>query len=108
MFLLLNLTIKTPVHFSLDQSARGGKQKSEDRQTEAGSARVWARGRGESAPAAAAGLALLQQVQAGPGEQGDFVSGVRPALHSQVPAYRVHEVRPGANNKKWKFLLYQW
>ena len=72
MFLLLNLTIKTPVHFSLDKSARGGKQKSEDRKTEAG-ARVWARGRGESAPAAAAGLALLQQVPAGPGEQGDFV-----------------------------------
>ena len=42
---------------------------------------------------------MLQQVQAGAGEQGgqgDAVPRVREALHRQVPPDRVHEVRPGA------------
>ena len=92
---LLLLKLKL-LHFSLDKSSLAGKQKPQDHKTEGGC--VWAgagAGEWEPAPPAAAGLTLLQQVQAGAGElqggQGDAVPRVREALHRQVPADRVHE-----------------
>ena len=60
MFLLLNLTIKTPLHFSLDKSSPAGKQKPQDHKTEGGCVWTGARAGGrESSQTAAAGVTVL-------------------------------------------------